>query len=148
MAETHVISALRDKRAELAGLVADLERRLQQTASDLGHLDATLRLFDPTVKMGDIRPKQAAPALSEHFQRGELASRCREALRIAGVNGVTAGDAALAAMKDKGIDPADVKVLDDFAGRMLGTFIRLGHAGLARKTGVGMGARWGLAQAG
>jgi hypothetical protein len=53
MAELHVISALRNKRAELAGMLRQLEQQLVRQRASLAHLDATMRLFDP-----DIRPKQ------------------------------------------------------------------------------------------
>jgi hypothetical protein len=44
MAEQHIISALSNKRAELAGLVSQLERQLVQQQANLAHLDATMRL--------------------------------------------------------------------------------------------------------
>ena len=47
MAESHVVSALVSKRAEIAGLIARTERQLGQFRADLVHLDATLRLFAP-----------------------------------------------------------------------------------------------------
>jgi hypothetical protein len=54
MAEQHVVGALRDKRAELAGMLRQLEQQLVQQRANLAHLDATMRLFDP-----DIRPKDS-----------------------------------------------------------------------------------------
>ena len=53
MAELHVIGALRNKRAELAGMLRQLEQQLVQQRANLAHVDATMRLFDP-----DIRPKR------------------------------------------------------------------------------------------
>jgi hypothetical protein len=41
MAERHVVGALRNKRAELAGTVSQLERQLAQQRANLTHLDAT-----------------------------------------------------------------------------------------------------------
>ena len=46
MAELHVVSALRNKRAELAGIVGQLEQQLTRQRTNLAHLDATMRLFD------------------------------------------------------------------------------------------------------
>jgi hypothetical protein len=37
MAETHVVSALMAKRSEVAGAIADLERRAAQQRADLVH---------------------------------------------------------------------------------------------------------------
>jgi hypothetical protein len=45
MAELHVVSALRDKRSELAGTVRQLEQQLAQQRTNLAHLDATMQLF-------------------------------------------------------------------------------------------------------
>jgi hypothetical protein len=58
MAETHVIGALRHKRAELAGMLRQLEQQLVQQRANLAHVDATMRLFDPDIRPKDIRPKQ------------------------------------------------------------------------------------------
>ncbi len=54
MAKLHVIGALRDKWAELAGLLRQIEQQLAQHRTNLAHVDGTIRLFDP-----DIRPKQS-----------------------------------------------------------------------------------------
>ena len=47
MAEPHVIGALRNKRAELAGILRQLDQQLAQQRANLAHVDATMRLFDP-----------------------------------------------------------------------------------------------------
>jgi hypothetical protein len=47
MAEPHVVSALMAKRSEVAGLIADLERKAPQQRADLVHVDAVLRLYAP-----------------------------------------------------------------------------------------------------
>jgi hypothetical protein len=43
MAETRVISALTDKRAELAGLIANHRKEINRLAEDLKAVDATIR---------------------------------------------------------------------------------------------------------
>ena len=57
MGEPHVIGALRNKRAELAGTLRQLEQQLVQQRANLAHLDATMRLFDP-----NIRPRTSVPS--------------------------------------------------------------------------------------
>jgi len=49
---------LREKRAELSGAVRQIEQQLAQHRTDLAHLDATMRLFDPDIQPGDIRPRR------------------------------------------------------------------------------------------
>jgi len=39
MADPHVISALREKRATVAGLIEKLERKLEQHGADPTHID-------------------------------------------------------------------------------------------------------------
>jgi len=47
MAEPHVITALRAKRAEISGHVHDLERKLARHRASLANIDATIRIFAP-----------------------------------------------------------------------------------------------------
>ena len=58
MAESHVVSALVSKRAEIAGLIARTEQQLGQFRADLVHLDATLRLFAPGLELKTIPAKR------------------------------------------------------------------------------------------
>lgn len=82
MAEPHVISALSNKRAELAAIVSQLERQLAQQQADLAHLDATMRLFDPNMRPDKIRPKQPRTR-SVWFRPGECLRLIYDALREA-----------------------------------------------------------------
>jgi hypothetical protein len=70
MTETHVISALRQKRAEMSGELMQAEKRIIQLRADLTALDATIRVFDPTIAPSAIRPrvKRKPPAIFRHGQ--------------------------------------------------------------------------------
>ncbi|KAF0221615.1 MAG: hypothetical protein FD176_3160 [Rhodospirillaceae bacterium] len=57
MAETHVLSALRHKRGEIAGRIVAAERQITELRASLVHLDATLKLF-----AGDGINPEAIPA--------------------------------------------------------------------------------------
>ena len=142
MSSSPVINALVTKRAELAGVLSDLERCIAAARADLAHVDATLVLFDPSIKPITIRAKPAAPNRSAHFAVGEIARRCRNALRTAGPNGVTAGNVAMLAILEKGINPTDAAILKDFTTRVYWSLSRLAQEGHARKTGQGVSARW------
>src|SRR5688572_20500835 len=117
MGEILVVSTLRDKRAELSGAIADLERRLAQYRADLVHVDAVLRLFAPDLEPETIVSKRPAPARSRYFADGELTRRCLDTLRRAQGQPVAAEQIAEAAMADKGLDPADRKTRSDFIRR-------------------------------
>jgi hypothetical protein len=82
MVELHVVSALRNKRAELAGTVRQLEQQLAQQVANLAHLDATMRLFDPDIRPQEIRPKQQR-ARSAWFRQGECLRLIYDQLRDA-----------------------------------------------------------------
>jgi hypothetical protein len=58
MAEAHVISALRTKRAEISGYIHDLEKRIARQRANLANLDATIRLFAPGSNPDAIPPKR------------------------------------------------------------------------------------------
>jgi hypothetical protein len=82
MAEPHVIGALRNKRAELAGTLRQLEQQLAGHRADLAHLEATMRLFDPNVRPKDTRPRQRR-AHNAWFRQGECLRLIYDELREA-----------------------------------------------------------------
>ena len=59
--DTFAINALVRKRAELAGLVERARAELDARTANLGHLDATLRLFGPCIRLDAIRPRRSRP---------------------------------------------------------------------------------------
>jgi hypothetical protein len=80
MTDPHVISALREKRALVAGLIEKLEHKLEQQRADLTHIDGVLRLFQPDRDPGDIKPKRTYTRRTRYFARNELARLCMDAL--------------------------------------------------------------------
>jgi hypothetical protein len=56
MTNTHVISALRLKRAEISGHIHDLEKRIARQRANLANLDATIKLFSPGANPDAILP--------------------------------------------------------------------------------------------
>ena len=104
MAELHVVSALRNKRAELAGMVGQLEQQLARQRTNLAHLDATMRLFDPDIRPQEIRPKQQR-ARSAWFRQGECLRLIYDGLRNA-AEPLTTRDLAEQIMRAKPIPAA------------------------------------------
>ena len=105
MAELHVIGALRDKRAELAGMLRQLEQQLVQQRANLAHLDATMRLFDPDIRPKDIRPKQPR-VRNVWFRPGECLRLIYDELRAA-TQPVTTRELTERIMRVKAIPAAD-----------------------------------------
>lgn len=82
MAEAHVIVALCDKRSALAGVVNRLEQELVEHRTNLAHLDATMRLFDPDIRPEKIRPRRLRER-NAWFRPGECLRLIYDVLREA-----------------------------------------------------------------
>jgi hypothetical protein len=83
MAESHVISGLVAKRADLSGLVAHHRQEVARLQADLQHLDATIKLFEPDFNLKSIKSKQVRQR-SQYFERGEGQRLVLESLRLIG----------------------------------------------------------------
>lgn len=81
MEHEHVLSALARKRGELAGEAEALRARLAQIGTDLAHVDATIRLFDPGYDLAGIRAKR--PRGPDVARPGEMSRFVLDALREA-----------------------------------------------------------------
>jgi hypothetical protein len=129
MSTSPVINSLRRKRAEISGLIRDLESRAHAMRRDLAHIDATLKMFAPDVEPRTIKPLRPYRPRNRLFERKELSVRVMTALREAGEGGTTLESIADHIMADKG--------LDDAAGRMIRGVVAIALKGL-RKRGVVM----------
>lgn len=109
MAEPHVVSALRDKRAEVSGLIADLERRIAQQRADLVHVDAVLQLYSPNLEPASIAVK-GVRRKNGWFKRGELSRLVLDVLRVAPVP-MTLKAIAAEVMTGRHLDPADERTV-------------------------------------
>ena len=105
MGELHVIGALRNKRAELAGTLRQLEQQLVHQRANLAHLDATMRLFDPNLQPKDIRPKRPR-VCNVWFRPGECLRLIYDELREA-TQPVTTRELAERLMRVKAISAVD-----------------------------------------
>ncbi len=78
MKNEHVLSGLIAKRAELAGQIEMKQREMRELVATIGHIDATIRAFDPNVEIDDIKAK-----LPPRFQafKGEVSRLVLDALR-------------------------------------------------------------------
>jgi hypothetical protein len=82
MTNTHVISALRLKRAEISGHVHDLEKRIARQRANLANLDATIKLFSPGTNPDAIPPKRVYRRTG-YFAHNELSRLTQDVLRTA-----------------------------------------------------------------
>ena len=71
MGDSYAISTLTTKRAKIAGLILDLEKQLADYRPSLMHIDAVLKLLDPSIKLSAIRAKGRMADRSGYFDLGE-----------------------------------------------------------------------------
>jgi hypothetical protein len=144
MADPHVVSALRAKRAEVAGLIDSLERLLSQHRADLMHLDGVLRLYQPERDPEEIRPRRLMRR-NRYFERGELSRLCREAFRDA-KGPLAVADIINQVIAAKGFDAGD-RVLRAAIGDLVkATLGPMRRRGAIERIGQGRGVRWRLAE--
>ena len=110
MVEPHVVAALKDKRAELSGSIADLEKRIGQHRADLLHVDAVLRLFAPEFEPTTIPPR-AVRRPNSWFKPGELARLVLDVLRTAPA-ALTVREITVQVMERRGLDPQDTRAAE------------------------------------
>jgi hypothetical protein len=84
MSESHVVSALVAKRAELTGQIEHFQSQIRQISMDVDHLDATLQLFDSGYDLLSIKPKGIRSS-NPWFVKGEMARLVLDLLRTTGV---------------------------------------------------------------
>ena len=94
------------KRSEVAGLIADLERKAAQQWADLVHVDDVLRLYAPELEP-DCIPSRAARRRNGWFKSGEQVRMVLDILRIAPAP-MSSKEIAAAVMVRRGLDPADM----------------------------------------
>jgi hypothetical protein len=114
MADSHVITALVKKRAELAGRIEHLQDRLRQAVIDLDNVDATIHLFDPTVELAEIKARPVPPR--HHAFRGEVSRIVLTTLRNA-KRPLTTAEIAQRVMAERGLDTANTRLLKVIAKR-------------------------------
>jgi hypothetical protein len=143
MTSTHVISALRLKRAEISGHIHDLEKRIARQRANLANLDATIKLFSPGTNPDAIPPKRVYRR-TRYFAHNELSRLTQDALRIAS-GPLTSAEIAAAIMQAKGMPPGDAAFKDIVANRALTVLRRLAKRGAVIKHGTSRDSSWALA---
>jgi hypothetical protein len=140
MSGRHVVSALINKRAEVAGTIARTEQQLGQFRADLVHLDATLRLFALELEPKMI-PSKTIRQFDRWFESGELSRRVLDAIRRAGEPS-RATNVARAVMIHKGLDPADRPSFARVQWKLRNTLSRLNKRRLLTSARAGVGVAW------
>jgi hypothetical protein len=142
MTDTHVVSALRLKRAEISGHIHGLEKRIARQRANLANLDATIKLFSPGTNPDTIPPKRTYRR-TRYFARNELTRLTQDALRTAS-GPLTSAEIATAVVQTKGMPPGDAAFKEIVAARVLTVLRRLTKRGTVVKHGTSRDAQWVL----
>src|SRR6267143_1410855 len=105
-ARDHVVSGLIEKRRELAGIIDQMQRQLDQYRADLTHIDGVLRILASDLDPETIRPKRAYRR-NRYFARNELSRLCLGVLRTAAGELLSTDDIAGQVIAAKGFDTED-----------------------------------------
>lgn len=137
----YALSCLKNRRGELASEVLQLERQLRHRKELLVHVDATLRLLDPSIELDSIPNKRLDPKRVKLFGQGQLGRLIRDALRVHG-----GGPCATAQIVDHVLaagehGPGARRVI---AARVRGNLQYLQRQGVVGKEGDQREARWSL----
>lgn len=81
MAETHVLSALTKKRAEVSGEIKHYEKLLKKSKLNLQSIDQTIHIFDDTYDLRTIKAKRVHR--ERYFKTGEAKVLILDMLRMA-----------------------------------------------------------------
>jgi len=108
----HAISRMIAKRAEIAGMIAELEEELNQCRADLTHIDGALRVLRADLDPTTIPPRRRY-ARRQYFGRNELSRLCMDTLRLAAGDSLTAEEITIRIMNAKGLEAGDARLRDD-----------------------------------
>ena len=144
MADPHIISALREKRAIVSGLIEKLERKLEQHRADLTHIDGVLRLFQPDRDPDEIKPRRTYAKRTRYFARNELARLCMDTLRDTRKL-ITTDEITAQVIAAKGFETADATLRVAIRDQLLTVLRAARKRGTVEQVGLGRGVRWKMA---
>ncbi len=140
----YVLAGLTKRRAELTWEGDALRAKLASVATDLGHLDAVIRQFDPDYDLASIRPKR--PRGPDVARRGEMTRFVLGVLRDA-AEPVPTSDLAARLMTERGMDGQDRKLVEQITKRIVSTLRHQGQKGTVRsQPGPGRMLLWEVAR--
>ncbi len=141
MSESHVVSALVAKRAELTGQIEHFQSQIRQISMDVDHVDATLHLFDSGYDLLSIKPKGIRSS-NPWFAKGEISRLALDLLRTTGV-ALSTCDIADALIARKNIVVDGTKERDRLIKSLLGSLQLMRKRGTVEMVGRIKGAGGG-----
>jgi hypothetical protein len=140
----HVVAGLIAKRRELASIIDQLQRQLDQHRADLTHIDGMLRVLATDLDPDTIRPKRAYRR-NRYFARNELSRLCLRVLRTATGELLSTDDIAGRMIAAKGFDTGDAILRTAIREQVGSTVKRLHRQGAIENIGARRASKWKLA---
>ena len=103
MAESHVISGLVSKRAEVAGHINSCHAELKRLQEALSHLDGSIKLFSPQFDLRTLKARRTQKS-NGHFVKSEAQRMMLDALRVA-AKPLNSLEITATLLNAKGIEP-------------------------------------------
>ena len=142
----HVVAGLIEKRRELAGIIDELQRKLDQHRADLTHIDGVLRVLATDLAPETIRPKRVYRR-NRYFARNELSRLCLGVLRTAAGEPLSTDEITARVIATKGFDSRDAILGGAIREQIGATVKRLHRNGAVENIGAGRASKWKLASA-
>jgi hypothetical protein len=136
----YAVAFLKDRRATLAGEIERFKSSIRHNEEQLSHLDATLRILDPSYRADSLPPKRLRRV--KLFGGGELNRLILDALRRAEGKPLSTPEIAEAIIVVKGYGHEAKPALIRRVRANLSYLLR--HRSAVQKTGNRLTARWGL----
>ena len=131
MVQSHVMSALINKRSELMGLIDVKRKELEQLNQGLVSIDGTIRLFDPEFKASSVQAK-AFRQRNQYFTKGEIPRLIMDYLR--GTDGRLQSVILSHLLVLKGLDDSKAHDLNSSISKALMLMLKHGHIERTRTT--------------
>jgi hypothetical protein len=139
----YVVAGLIEKRRELAGIIDQLQRQLDQHRADLTHIDGVLRVLATDLDPEKIRPKRVYRR-NRYFARNELSRLCLGVLRTAAGELLSTDEIAGRVILAKGFDGGDAILHAAIREQLGSTVKRLYREGAIENIGAGRASKWRL----
>jgi len=142
--QPNVLNGLVRKRAEIAGRIEANQQELRRLIADLDSVEATIRVFDPTVDLNAVHPRPVPPRHAAF--KGEVSRIVFVSLRQA-TTPITSRQIAVLMVKERGLNPDDrdlMTLMTKRVGACLNTQCKRGVVRSVRVPGPLLG--WELAR--
>ena len=135
MAESHIVSGLVAKHSELTGLIQFHRTAMERVATDLHHLDATLKLFAPELDLRSLGARRVRKASVgggfKRFKSKESHTLVLDQLRVA-TEPLSAAMICTTIMANRGMEETkDLRI--SIQRTLTGTLRRLEKRGLVKE---------------